>query len=112
MLGSIPTARMAMSTAILRTAPRSVSSTRMMSFPSSFSVRARALGDFGHSAADEFRPLFEQAVIEFFVPFAEAAHIDIKVIDRSLGFFAEKMGELQGVHAANAGTIGVVVFVS
>ena len=50
--------------------------------------------------------------VELLVPLPKAAHVDVEVVDYSIGLLIEQVRELQGVHAADPGTVFVVVFVA
>ena len=67
------------------------------------------VGHLGHPAADESHPFLEQAVVELLVAFAEAAHVDVEVVDLRAGLLLDQVRELQRVHAADARAVLVVL---
>jgi hypothetical protein len=71
----------------------------------------RLVGDFSHSAADKGCAFLLAAAIEFFVAFAEAAHVDVKIVDLGImtHLFFDQVGVFQRIHAAHSGTVFVVV---
>ncbi len=83
---------MTMSTGIRRCLPIRVSSTWMISFPSSSGMRGR-IGDFSHLAAHETRSLFEHALVELFITLARGANVDIEVVYFCAGAFMDQMGK-------------------
>ena len=68
--------------------------------------------DVGHLAADELHPFVLHAVVELLESLARRADVDVAVVDLGLGLLADQVGELQGVHAADARAVGVVVGVA
>ena len=52
------------------------------------------------------------AVEEFFVAFAEGAHVAVDLMDFSAYVVMDELGELEGIHAAGARAVVVVILVS
>ena len=65
----------------------------------------------GNAAAHEVGSFFEEAVIKFLVALTEAAQVDVEIVNRGLGLFLEEMGEFQGIHAANARAVLMIIFI-
>ena len=79
----------------------SVSSTCTISLPASLG-QPGGVGHFGHLAADEVHPLFQQPLVELLVVLLIGPHVDVERIHLGLGLFQDEVPELQSRHAADA----------
>jgi len=94
-----------------RTTPSRVSSTRRVSMPFLAGIED-PVGDFGHLAADEMHALDEQALVELLEALAGRPHVDVEVEDLGAGVLLEEVGQLEGIHAADARAPAVGVLVA
>ena len=67
------------------------------------------VADLGNASTDKVHSFIEQPVIEFLVTFSRRSHVDIEIEDFRPRVLLNKVGEFEGIHAANLGapTVGV-----
>ena len=68
--------------------------------------------DLGSLAADHVDALGQDPLEELLVALAERPEVDVELVDLGARLLLHQVGELQGVHAADAAAVGVVVLVA
>ena len=69
------------------------------------------ISDFSHLSPDEIDILLLNTLVELLITFAETAHVNIHLINISIGFFLKQVGILKSIHTANARAILMIVLV-
>ncbi len=93
-----------MSTSSLRMLPSNVSSTVIVSRPLPLAGH-----DVRHLAANEMHAFVLHPVVELLKALAGRADVDVAVVDLGIRLLADQVRQLQRVHAADAGTVRMIV---
>ncbi len=94
-----------------RCLPMSVSSTWMISLPSSPGLRAASVTS-ATLPRTKLGAFLEQPLVKLIVGFVRRAHIDVEICDLRPGALFHQVGKLKALHAADAGAVVVVVLVT
>ena len=71
------------------------------------------IGNLRHLAPDEMGSFLLTPFIKFFIPFAKAAHVNVKIKHLNIvaHFFMDEMSILERVHTANPGAVVMVIHI-